>query len=49
MDAPSEKSTITHQHIIKMVFANHSEEDVIYPLIGKEIALAQEAYSVLKN
>ncbi len=32
MHALSEESTITHQHQMNMVFANHSEEDVIYPL-----------------
>ncbi len=40
MHAPTEESTITHQHQINMVFANRSEEDVIYPLTLKEIALA---------
>jgi hypothetical protein len=32
-----------------MVFANCSEENVIYPLTVKEIALAQEDDSVLKK
>ena len=32
-----------------MVFANCNEEDVIYPLTVKEIALAQEIDLVLKN
>jgi hypothetical protein len=31
-----------------MVFANRSEEDVIYPLTVKEIAQAQEDNLVLK-
>ncbi len=41
MHAPPEEST-AHQHQINMVFANHSKEDVIYPLTVKEIAQAQE-------
>jgi hypothetical protein len=49
MHAPTEESTIIHQHQINMVFANHSEEDVIYPFTGKEIAQAQEDDSVLKK
>ncbi len=32
-----------------MVFANHSKEDVIHPLTGKEISLAQERDLVLKK
>ena len=32
-----------------MVFANHNEEDVFYPLTVKEIALAQERDLVLKK
>ena len=42
MHAPPEASTYTHQHQINMVFVNHNEEDVIYPLTVKEIAQAQE-------
>ena len=38
MHAPTEESTITHQHQINMVFANCSEDNVIYPLTVKEIA-----------
>ena len=49
MHAPTEESTITHQHQINMVFTNHSEEDVIYPLTVKEIAQAQEDDLVLKK
>jgi hypothetical protein len=49
MHAPTEESTITHQHQINMVFANCSEEDLIYPLTVKEIAMAQENNLVLKN
>jgi hypothetical protein len=49
MHAPTEESTITHQHQINMVFAILSEEDVIYPLTVKEIALAQKDDAVLKK
>ena len=35
-----EESTYTGQHQINMVFANHSKEDVIYPVTVKEIAQA---------
>ena len=49
MHAPTEESTHTHQHQINMVFANCSEEDVIYPLTVKEIAQAQEDDVVLKK
>jgi hypothetical protein len=35
MYAPTEESTHTHQHQINMVFANRSEEDVIYPFTVK--------------
>jgi hypothetical protein len=38
MHAPTVESTITHQHQMNMLFANHSKEDVIYPLTVKEIA-----------
>ena len=34
---------------MNMVFANRNEEDVIYPLTVKEIALAQEDDLVLKK
>ena len=47
MHAPTEESTMNNQHQMKMVFANHSEEDVIYPLTVKEIAQAQEDDLVL--
>jgi hypothetical protein len=40
MHAPMEESTYTGQHQINMVFANHSKEDVIYPVTVKEIAQA---------
>jgi hypothetical protein len=49
MHAPTEESTIIHQHQMNMVFANRSEEDVIYPLTVNEIAQAQEDDSVLKK
>ena len=38
--APPEESTTNQQHQMNMVFANCSEEDVIYPLTVKESALA---------
>ncbi len=43
------ESTTNQQHQMNMVFTNHSEKDVIYPLTVKEIALAQEDNSVLKK
>ena len=49
MQASPKESTATQQQQIKMVFANRSEEDVIYPLTVKEISLAQERYLVLKK
>ena len=49
MHAPTEESTHTHQHQINMVFANRSEEDVIYPLRVKEIAQAQKDNAVPKK
>jgi len=49
IDAPTEKSTIAHQHQMNMVFANCSEEDVIHPLTEKEITQAQEDDSILKK
>ena len=49
MHAPTDKSVITHQHQMNMVFTNHSEEDVIYPLTVKEIAQTQEDNLVLKK
>ena len=49
MHAPPEESTTTRHHRMNMVFANRSEEDVIYPLTVKEIALAQERDLVLKK
>ncbi len=49
MHAPLQESSITHQHKMNMLFANYSEEDVIYPLSVKKIALAHEDNSVLKK
>jgi hypothetical protein len=40
--------TITNSNM-NMVFINHSEEDVIYPLTVKEIAQAQNDDAVLRN
>jgi hypothetical protein len=47
--APTEESTHTRQHQINMVFANRSDEDVIYPLTVKEITHAQKDDAVLKK
>jgi hypothetical protein len=49
MHAPTEESTHLHQQQMNMVFANRSEEDVIYPLTVKEIAQAQKDDTVLKK
>ena len=49
MHALTEESTYTHQHQINMVFANRSEEDVIYLLTVKEFAQAQKDDAVLKK
>ena len=40
---------MNQQRQLNMVFANHSKEDVIYPLTVKETALAQERDLVLKK
>jgi hypothetical protein len=48
MHAPNAESPYNHQKQINMVFANHSEEDEIYPLI-KEIAQAQKDDAVPKK
>ena len=49
MHAPPEESSTNQEHQINMVFANHSDKDVIYPLTVKEIALAQERDLVQKK
>ena len=46
---PQKRAQQNQQHQKNMVFVNPSEEDVIYPLTVKEIALAQERDLVLKN
>jgi hypothetical protein len=38
MHAPNAESPYNQQKQINIVFANHSKEDVIYPLTLKEIA-----------
>jgi hypothetical protein len=48
MHAPTEESSHTNEHQINLVFANCSEEDVIYHLTVKEITQAQENNAVLK-
>eukprot|EP00804_Cyclotella_cryptica_P026179 CCRYP_009768-RA/>CCRYP_009768-RA protein AED:0.35 eAED:0.24 QI:0/0/0/1/0/0/3/0/398 len=47
--AISARSTQDHQEDINLVFANCNDEDVIYPLIVKEIAQAQTTDATLKN
>jgi hypothetical protein len=42
MHAPIIEGNNDHQDKINMVFANHSEEDVFYPLTVREIAQAQK-------
>jgi len=49
MHTLTEESTYTPQHQMGMVFANCSEEDVIYPLTVKEISQAQKNDAVLKK
>ena len=49
MHAPTEQSTITHQHQMNMVLPNCSDKDVINPLRVKEISQAQDKDSVLKK
>eukprot|EP00804_Cyclotella_cryptica_P000397 CCRYP_008717-RA/>CCRYP_008717-RA protein AED:0.29 eAED:0.29 QI:0/0/0/1/0/0/2/0/315 len=45
----SADSTSDHQESIHLVFANRSDEDVIYPLTVKEIAQAQTTDATLKK
>jgi len=40
--AKSAENTDNHQEQLNIVFANFSEEDVIYPQTGKEILQAQK-------
>eukprot|EP00804_Cyclotella_cryptica_P015818 CCRYP_006329-RA/>CCRYP_006329-RA protein AED:0.35 eAED:0.21 QI:0/-1/0/1/-1/1/1/0/390 len=47
--ASSADSTSDHQENINLVFANRSDEDVIYPLTVKEIAQAQTTDATLKK
>eukprot|EP00804_Cyclotella_cryptica_P002511 CCRYP_018457-RA/>CCRYP_018457-RA protein AED:0.34 eAED:0.34 QI:32/-1/0/1/-1/0/1/0/89 len=47
--AISAECTHDHQENINMVFAHHSNKDVIYPLTTKEIAQAQTNDATLKN
>ncbi len=42
MHAPTEENTHDHKQQMNMVFANHIEEDVIYPLTVKETAHTQK-------
>eukprot|EP00804_Cyclotella_cryptica_P026501 CCRYP_008142-RA/>CCRYP_008142-RA protein AED:0.35 eAED:0.35 QI:32/-1/0/1/-1/0/1/0/89 len=47
--ASSADNTSDHQESINLVFANHSYEDVIYPLTVKEIAQAQTTDATLQK
>eukprot|EP00804_Cyclotella_cryptica_P000697 CCRYP_000981-RA/>CCRYP_000981-RA protein AED:0.35 eAED:0.35 QI:32/-1/0/1/-1/0/1/0/89 len=47
--ASSADSTSDHQESINLVFANRSDEDVIYPLTVKEIAQAQTTDATLQK
>ena len=49
MHAPPVESSTNQQHQTNKVFANRSDEDVIYPLTLKEITLAWERDLVLKK
>ena len=42
MQEESVENTSAHQEQMNLVFANRSEEDVIYPLTVREIAQAQK-------
>ena len=45
----SVEHTSAHQYQMSLVFANCSDQDVIYPLTVKEIAQAQKINASLKN
>ena len=49
MQEESVIDTSAYQEEINMVFANHSKEDVIYPLTVQEIAQAQKLDASLKK
>ena len=49
MHATSAKSPYNHLEQLNMVIANHSKEDVMYPLRVKEIAQAQKDKAVLRK
>ena len=49
MQKESVENTSAHHEQMNLVFANHSEEDVIYPLTVREIAQAQELDASLKK
>ena len=44
-----DESTTKHDEFMNLVFANHSEEEEIYPSTEKKIAEGQEADNVLKS
>ena len=49
MQEESVENTSAHQEQMNLVFANHSKEDVIYPLTVREIAQAQKLDASLKK
>ena len=49
MQEESVENTLAHQEQMNLVFANRSEEDVIYPLTVREIAQAQKLNARLKK
>ena len=49
MQEESVEDTFEHREQMNMVFANLSEEDVIYPLTVREIAQAQKLDASLKK
>ena len=49
MQEEFDENTSAHQEQLNLVFANHSEEDVIYLLTVREIAQAKKLDASLKN
>ncbi len=49
MQEESVENTFAHQEQMNPVFANHSKEDVIYPLTVQEVAQAQKLNARLKK
>ena len=40
---------VVHQDSMTLMFADHREDDVIYPLMVQEIAVAQQTYPPSPN